>query len=190
LEFKIAYANVQGKVGVRNKGGWQEIETMLWKEKWEVLTMTETHWKEGMAKRNILGYVIHHKERKEGSKKGGGIATWIKEDIQHYVREDKTEKQTEMSWIVVETREGKKAIGTVYMGNDTKDNKVSNEKLFQELQEEIDALEKEGIGIIIIGDFNGHIAEGKGKDRNGRWLKEIIIKNNLRLGNDSDKCKG
>ena len=66
----------------------------------------------------------------------------------------------------------------------------ANRKIRREVEALIEGNEKEGL--IVMGDFNGHITmiDGKEQDANGRMLLEWLTTYNLNMLNMDNRCKG
>ena len=87
----------------------------------------------------------------------------------------------------------------VYMATEGGSTEEWNDLLEQELHADIQCHLDAHREILVIGDFNGHIAVPAGKlygiyeasNRNGRRIESLIQSNNLTiLNNHQDKCKG
>ena len=70
-----------------------------------------------------------------------------------------------------------------------------NKETLNTIEQQVQALQNKGWGIIICGDMNGHVGlriPGNNKDINstGRAITQFIDQNNLQLINGTDICKG
>jgi exonuclease III len=145
--IKIAYNNVQGKVNVRNTQTWEEIESMLTENKWEVLALTETHWRKATRKKNITNYKRYDKVRGPHAKKGGGIAVWVSEKLRsaewkfRQKEADDDNEETEILWIKLYPD---MVLGIVYMAVDNGNNDEWNERIEVSILEATEAARREG----------------------------------------------
>ena len=73
--------------------------------------MVETNWREGSKGKHLKGYKIYWKCRKVNSKKGGGIAIFVKENIVSYKwerDEGLSEDINDTIWIVIKLENERK----------------------------------------------------------------------------------
>ena len=66
----------------------------------------------------------------------------------------------------------------------------NNQVIREEMERLIEENEKEGV--IVLGDFNGHLEEldGKKDDMNGKMIRSWVEEYDLTLMNGDDKCEG
>ena len=201
-EIKIGYFNAQGKVGRYKKSIWSEIEGFLQKDHWDVLAMCETHWYGGVPVPSIPGYKLYHTQRSVDMKKGGGLAIYIKENIQSYQYQfptlhpddDSPYIATEITWIILPSKQGPLALGLVYLPSG-RDNLNWRTKLHDTLLLQITHFTLQGMKTMLIGDFNGHLNQSTsddlvGLDQNGRLLADIHNSGRMEIMNGKDICSG
>ena len=82
------------------------------------------------------------------------------------------EKIKERLWVVVKGARQTIAVGVVYMGVNTRLYRAWNNNSWEKLDVEVGALHSQGFKLVLAGDFNGHI--GNGRDE---WEWEEIAKN-------------
>ena len=106
---------------------------------------------------------------------------------------------TEKTWVLIHEGSVKLAVCFVYMAAEITGNtefKDWNEKLYANLQSDLDTLTGKGYESIFMGDFNGHVGNGQtgvegnheSTNFNGRLLINFIENNGLRMIN-ADKNK-
>lgn len=85
---------------------------------------------------------------------------------------------------------GMKIIIVYFDANKNEEGKRRNKKLRKEIESKIEKNDKEGL--IIAGDFNGHLKaiDGREDDVNGRMLIEWVEEQGLIMLNLDDKCEG
>ena len=197
--FKLAYTNVQGKVGARKTQTWRDISDLSEENKWNAIAFTETHRKKGGKAMSLRGYQVFEKRRSPEAKKGGGIALFVKENVQCYEwvnDRSESEADSELLWVVIKGTHTDIALGIVYVGVQTTKNKKWNDDLYEALQQDITALKTTGKKVLIHGDFNGHIKnEGDdindwSGDTNGTRLLQLARTEDLEIVNFSPKCTG
>jgi len=179
---------------------WPDIKQMVLKGKWDAIALVETNWREGQQGKHLEGYQRFRKDCEVTGKAGGGIAVFVKKELNAYVWDnggdnEKTDIDRENIWVVVKGEQDV-AIGVVYLAaGGTERNTNWNEKLLEKIQHEIEVIRNQGLEIIIVGDFNGHIGEKEGGRVRGwnvqgmsnvkawkEWGVEMV--------NRSRKCKG
>lgn len=193
--FRIAYNNIQGK----GNTSWSEISDLVKQNQWDIILLTETHFKEGAKPTKIKGYDLAMKNRNIHGKKGGGIATLTKKNL--YVESKNNEDsnqindfKTEYLWTEIDTKNIKIALATVYLSvSDIKQNKTIIEQLIKDTTN----YRKVGWEVLVIGDFNAHLIDefgceysDKNLDANARLLQSFIASTDLSIGNTHPKCKG
>jgi hypothetical protein len=198
--IKIAYCNANGKL----KSEGENIQDMMVGEGWDIALFTETHIKKEARNTNIPGCKSFYKGRAMKSRKGGGLAMWIKEDLLSYVwqsQDGEEDSNTEKMWLVIQGDAYETALGLIYMSVDSANAEEWNNQLEEGIQADIQAHREAGREIVLIGDFNGHVATNEGllqgiyesSNRNGRRIEglvhnnELVILNNI-LNNIQGKC--
>ena len=180
--LKIAYNNMQGKLGRKGAQIANELKVMADDNAWDVILATETHRKDGAGGVPITGFNVFHRERKFDQKRGGGLAVYVRQNIRAYEWEqhaDQEETHAESMWTIIPTTDGELALGLVYMGIDSSENTAWNDKIQESLIQEGLEHREQGRQILVFGDFNGHLAwqQGDGSitalDRNGRRVIAI-----------------
>ena len=197
-ELKLIYNNIGGQ----SRKMWTEATEMIQKEKFDILALTETHWREEQKGQNIQGYRRFRVDRGGDAKKGGGIAVFVRQGRQAYQWEGKTRAELslvakENIWIILEG-EVDLAVGVIYMASGQNKSKNEwNRDLFEKVDAEIEELQEAGKEIFLVGDFNGHV-EGKKQeggsiyrgDMQGKRMQEAWERWKLTVINWTDKCEG
>ena len=202
--LKLCYWNCNGLGCVIKQ---QQIKDAMEENHIDIMFADETHFRQGAN--NDLSvfkpWTQYYKERGFGEKNGGGKMILVSNRINHMPWvPDKvpTWVENERSWIRVHNQGMRLAVCTVYMAAEVIGNTAYqdwNISLYGYLSNEIRALESEGYGCILMGDFNGHIGcppdgiEGNrpGVNFNGRQLLNFADENDLKILNiDKDLCDG
>ena len=191
--FKMLYANVQGMLGIGKLERWDKINRLCEENRWDVIAFTETHWREGSKTGSIKGYQIFEKRRGIEEKKGGGLAVWVKNNIESYVWEAERleeDPDTELIWVIIKGGDVDIAVGVIYMGIQGRKNRTNNDKLERMIREDIVRLKEEEKAILLIGDFNGHINREINDinytgDENGERLLRIVRESGLIIINNT-----
>jgi exonuclease III len=181
---------------------WDTIKQYIESEQWDVVLLTETHMREGAKAVNLQGYQSFLKCRPKASKKGGGVGVWTKNTlpvIQWSSPAGDDMLQAEKLWLVVNSGQCETAVCVVYMATEVPSAEEWNDLLEQELHADIQYHLDAHREILVVGDFNGHIAMPAGKlsgvyeasNRNGKRIESLTHSHNLTiLNNHQDKCKG
>ena len=61
-------------IGGQSRKIWSELLQGVPKNKWEIIALTETHWRQGCKAASMPGYRVFKADRDVVEKKGGGIA--------------------------------------------------------------------------------------------------------------------
>ena len=104
----------------------------------------------------------------------------------------------ESIWYIIRGQEIKLAIGVIYMAVDNPQNRDWNDKLEEKIARDIHTLKDEGMHILLLGDFNGHIREEDGgvprgdphTDKNGQRVVNFCSSHDLSILNCSPQCEG
>jgi hypothetical protein len=198
-DIRIAYCNIQRK----GRTAFQELDNLISQEKWDIVGVVETNWREGYKKGGIKGYKLYKRMRRADMKGGGGIAVWIKEDYKGFDWEqdegDRLWQKDEICWIIIpRENQDNVAIGFTYLAPEGEKNVEWNNSIEEQLTQDMASLREAGNRVMLIGDFNGHIKEGDGgvrqgdnrTDTNGQRIKNIMRSQNLIMMNKSTKCQG
>ena len=170
-----------------------EIEDLIEKQEKRGIVITclvETHQTEDRYNWNTKWDVIERR-REDKDKKGGGLMLIQKRDDTTKLKK----KDTRNADILVaegKIENAKTKIILVYLATgSSNESRERNNRIKEELEETLNESEDDE-GIIILGDFNGHISEiGKQKeDRNGKIMKQIADLYNLSILNLEEKCIG
>ena len=202
--LKLCYWNCNG-LGCMIKQ--QQIQNAMEEEQIDIMFVDETHFRQGAN--NDLSifkpWTQYYKERGFGEKNGGGKLILVTNRINHMPWvPDKAPAwvENERSWIRVHNQGMRLAICTVYMAAEVIGNTVYqdwNITLYGCLTNEIQALEREGYGCVLMGDFNGHVGcppegiEGNrhGINFNGHQLLNFAKENDLKILNkEKNLCEG
>ena len=184
-ELKFRYININGNS--------EDKEDMIWeafykdREACNIVCLTETH--KNVESRGNLERIM--KMRKIGEKKGGGLEIRMEKDEQIILEEKKSRSSD-----ILEV-EGKcygkevKIILVYFDANRNAIGKERNQKIKEELEQKIGNSEDKGL--MILGDFNGHLElleKERRTDENGRTVLSWLGNYNLTLLNADEKCDG
>ena len=162
-----------------------ELTSILKKYSNNIICLTETH--EKFAKINVPdGYYQVAKRRRSTDKKGGGLMILFDERMKCDFEEMEVENPDILS---VKVTSGGSDIIMILIYMDVKDID-RNMDLQRKLNKTIE--ENENNKKIILGDFNAHTGYigSQERNRNGRYLDDLIGKFNLIMLNLDDRCKG
>ena len=100
--IQVLYNNIGGQ----SRKLWSELSQKVQEDKWGIVALTETHWRQGSRRKELPGYRSFKAERDVLDKKGGGIAIFVKEDRQVYQWEGEMRDEWELVkneniWIVL-----------------------------------------------------------------------------------------
>jgi hypothetical protein len=130
------------------------------------------------------------------------LGVWIKESVKAHVWYDPSGEDhlaAEKMWVLIEGVDYELALGLVYMATEGASTEEWNDTLEEELQSDIQTHIDARREILLIGDFNGHVATDSGllhglygsSNRNGRRVVGLATHNDLHLLNNfQDKCTG
>ena len=116
---------------------WGEIQDTANREKPDIICLTETHWNKASKGQCLTGFKTPFLKRREvGSKKGGGIAVFVRKNLTSFewssnrnVEEEDNHIEEEQIWIVIKGQEVDMALGVVYMAVDGTNSKEWNDDL-------------------------------------------------------------
>ena len=202
--LKLCYWNCNGLGCVIKQ---QQIKDAMEEEQIDIMFVDKTHFRQGAN--NDLSvfkpWTQYYKERGLGEKNGGGKIILVANRINHMPRvPDKAPAwvKNECSWIRVHNQGMRLAICTVYMAAEIIENTAYqdwNIALYGYLANEIRALQSEGYGCILMGDFSGHVGcppKGIEGNRHGINFNECQLlnfaeENYLKILNiDKNLCEG
>ena len=140
--IKVCHLNIQSLTSC-----FDEFKLWFKKNSFHVITLSET-WLDGTihdSEIDIPGYVF---ERKDRNRNGGGVAVYIKDDIQYSRRNDIENDNTESLWIEIQQVHKKSfVIGTLYRPE-------TGVEYFDFLSEMMDSVSNENKEIFLLGDLN------------------------------------
>ena len=170
-----------------------DIEEQFYRKEEEIniVCLTETHEKceKTDVDRNIRAYNAI-REKKAGEKKGGGIQVLIPRmsriKLKEVVNTNKELLELEGTMFGI----GIKLIIVYFDANKNQKGKDRNVILKEIIERKIERNRKEGL--IVMGDFNGHIKsiDGRDTDKNGKMILEWMENYELILLNMDEKCEG
>ena len=182
-KLEIKYINIQGLTHEK----FVEVAQLLDKE--QILILTETHLMYDRIKHDP-NFKALHKMRDSNDKKGGGICLITRNVFQMEVEEIEV-KNSDIMYVKMENGDDTLHLVTVYMSVINKpEDKKRNIAIQKELESITETLSDENL--LIIGNFNGHIAEiGYQKENyNGKIMKSFVDRHNLSILNLLDECSG
>ena len=131
----------------------------------------------------------------KGKKQGGGLAIYWKETI--YVREWEglgfgNDIGNERMWMSIQDRNNmhEYVIGLVYIATNKKGHDECNDELYGIIHAEMSVLGQLNKNAVITRDFNGHILQWEGENKNGKRVRNLTEEHNLEIINVTEKCKG
>ena len=182
-QIKVMYTNCRGLKGKKTS-----IVEILDENQPHLFLLTETQLRNNSGGK-IDGYEFYSRIRKEGS--GGGVGIYVRNDLKSNATTIISTRNIEIIWVSIH-RKGLSPIliGTYYGKQETRTNKSEIEKEMQLLNEEIEEMKKEG-EILLAMDGNAKIGLlGEPISRNGKLLLQLVENTNLKLVNNTSKCKG
>ena len=154
-----------------------------------IVCITETHHrtKKLDIKENVRGFCAL---RDKGDKKGGGIQILMPkmQQLKFKKVENKNKELLEIEGNLFGVE--MKIIIVYFDANRDDEGKKRNKKLKKDIENKIERNEKEGL--IIAGDFNGHLRmiDGRNDDKNGKMITEWVEGYGMILLNLDEKCEG
>lgn len=181
-EITIGTLNMQG--GSRLKLA--EIHTNAREEAIQIFAVTETHLRNDEKPYLDNEWKWVGNIRQTGEKKGGGVGFMLKRQD---VRTTKPELNCkEHLWITVHLRGNRKInICSTYMA--TSEKQAWNENIYNCIEKDMNT-KFHGEPVIILGDFNCHIAELGGKDHKAENFRKLVKNQNLEIANLNPYCAG
>ena len=169
-----------------------EIEEEFYtKEEINITCLTETHEKYEKIEpdRNITTFNVI-REKKTDEKRGGGIQVMIPKMTRIDLKkiENINKELLELEGTVFGI--GLKIIIVYFDANRNQKGKDRNSALRKIIEEKIENNKKEGI--IVAGDFNGHMKEidGRDTDKNGKMITDWMEEYSLITLNLEERCEG
>ena len=100
--IQMLYNNIGGQ----SRKLWSELSQKVQEDRWGIVALTETHWRQGNQGKELPGYRSFKAERDVLDKKGGGIAVFVKEERQVYQWEGEMRDEWELVkneniWVVL-----------------------------------------------------------------------------------------
>ena len=181
--FNVTYANARGITGKMKSlhGVIEQLEP-------EVMAITETNLN---TDKNIIVEGYSWLGRPRQNKEGGGIGLLVKNTVKPNTTIHKIGKDDkEIMWIRIKTKKHEEiAIGVYYGKQETRNTREQIVNEFQVISNMISELTLQKVQVLLIGDFNAKIFDQE--SRNGRIMrKELIEQNDLKLLNETEKCRG
>ena len=188
-EIIIQAINIQGMSHMKK----YELEKMIERQERRAITVTgivETQIKEDRYTWED-GWKVYEERRDISDKRGGGL---ILLHLDHkYIKMEKIETNHRDILAIRGTIKGKKMmIVLIYMATgNTQTSRERNVKIDENLRKLIDE-NKEENGIILLGDFNGHLGHNgrQQEDDNGKRIKRMVEEQNLAIANLDERCEG
>ena len=177
------YANVRGLKG--KKTGISEI---VQQHEPHIFLVAETQLRSDLTE-SFTGYTFFHRKR-EG-KVGGGVGILVKNNFRHNIALHISDRPLEIMWLsVFRNNERPLFIGVYYGRQESRTSKEETEREMTLLSEEIAERESDG-EILLAMDGNARIGLlGEPVSRNGKCLLDVFKNFNLRLMNNTEKCRG
>ena len=134
----------------------------------------------------------YHSMREAQDRKGGGLMLMHQKRIKYQLEERET-ISTEILHVGGMVGEARVELVLVYMktGNDATTREF-NEQITREIQRIIGKYQSGEIGLIVLGDLNGHLGYlgYQEENSNGRIINDMIEENDLILLNIDERCRG
>ena len=128
--------------------------------------------------------------RGKGGKKGGGIMVLAPEmeEINLHKKENECTELLDLEGEIYGM--GIKIVVVYFDSNKNREGNEANKKIRTEVEKLIENNEKQGL--MILGDFNGHIEllDGRKDDLNGKMLGRWVENYNMVMLNMDERCKG
>ena len=176
------YSNIRGINGKRNS-----LTEILHDNDPHVYLLSETQLRSNTGIK-IDGYNFY--SRKREGKFGGGVGILVRNDILHKTAPHISDRNIEMIWISLKTKEERPLMIGVYYGQQETLSKNEIDLEMSLLKEEIQEMRQDG-EILIAMDGNGKIGLlGEDHSRNGKLLLQVFTEMNLLILNNSDICYG
>ena len=176
------YSNIRGMKGKKNS-----LTEILHDHDPHLYLLTETQLRSNVGLK-IDGYNFY--SRKREGRIGGGVGILVRNDILNKTAPHVSDRNVEIMWISLRTKNTKPLMIGVYYGQQESCNKNEIELEMSLLKEEINEMRNEG-EVIIAMDANAKIGLlGEAQSRNGRLLLQVFKDTNLMILNKSEICEG
>lgn len=178
----ICLLNIQGN----NKLKWEELQNQMAKQHIDLYALTETHLREQEEPNLAEEFKWYGQNRTKGEKRGGGIGF-----ICHTpsLQLDHTpNKCKEHTWVKIHLINRCLHVCVVYMATSQEDPKW-NDDIYECIKKDIEDT-RHGQPVLLLGDFNCHITEIEGKDKNASGFRKLIERCNLHIANLDDVSQG
>ena len=188
-DITLGYFNIEGSI----KKNWNDILNHVQDRKWDIMCITETHWRDRYQGRSINGYNKKVTNRLKEARKGGGIVIYWRNELPVEEWEGLSTNK-DRQWIKISHGGDKElCICTVYMAVDKTEHDEENDMLIQLLKGKVDYLDRDNNKVIVLGDMNAHFKhlDGLRENGNSKRLDELIGQGRgLSMVNGSQKCEG
>lgn len=166
-----------------NKLKWAELQDQVNRQKIDIYALTETHLRDD-EQPLLPGLVWQGKNRSKGQKRGGGIGFITPKRIT--VNGDCQDKEHMWIKIKIDTRD--LYICVIYMATGLEEQKW-NDSIYACLKKDIEETYK-GQPVLLMGDFNCHIVELDGHEKDAAGFRKLIKQCNLQIANLHPACEG
>ena len=189
FNLSILMLNIQGLTKTKK----YKLEKLITKQENTCSTITllsETHMKEDKFNWDKR-WKVYEKRRAKDDKKGGGLMM-IQSTLKTTLMEERTTVSSDILMTEGSISSTKLIIIMVYMATGNTAESIERNRIIKNELEKILDENREDKGIILLGDFNGHIGTvgNQKENRNGRLVKQLAEFHNLTILNLHDKCEG
>ena len=142
-----------------------QIAEVIKEYKLDIMCISETHLR--VSANEDLSYLSNHtlyfKEREGLAKKGGGLLTIVKREVNHSRYSPPIPLfpylDSEREWILIHEANAQIALCFLYCAAEIggEDFKTWNQELMAMIQTELDTLKEQGHLPLLTGDFNAHV---------------------------------
>ncbi|KAH9367111.1 hypothetical protein HPB48_014751 [Haemaphysalis longicornis] len=174
--------NIQGN----NKLKWEEIQNQMTKQHIDLYALTETHLREQEEPNLTEEFKWHGQNRTKGEKRGGGVGFICR--TPNLQLEHTPNKCKEHTWVKIYLADCCLHVCVIYMATSQEDPQW-NDDIYDCIVKDIED-ERHGQPVLLLGDFNCHIAELEGKDKNASGFRNLIERCNLRIANLDEASQG
>ena len=183
----IMYLNIRGL-----KSKLESLKEIIDEQKPDIIALVETLLCENDAI-ELKNYEIIRNDREAG---GGGVLIAIKKEMKSIVIEDGTCKETtDTLWIRIYNKKEDIRLGVIYNPQESKTTKEDLNKLYKNIEKQVQATIHSKQKLLIVGDFNckiGTIIDGNKEEVTvgGKILRKMMIENKLTVVNSLKCTKG
>ena len=183
----IMYLNVRGL-----KSKLESLKEIIDEQKPDIIALVETLLCENDAI-ELKNYEIIRNDREAG---GGGVLIAIKKEMKSIVIEDGTCKETtDTLWIRIYNKKEDIRLGVIYNPQESKTTKEDLNKLYKNIEKQVQATIHSKQKLLIVGDFNckiGTIIDGNKEEVTvgGKILRKMMTENKLTVVNSLKCTKG